>query len=75
MLAHNLVQVDCLWRGVAERFSYSAFYVEEEWRVQRFINTVKLDSNLADSVVMPRIRTGGAKEACFCPLVLHLLGL
>ena len=46
---------------------------------ERFVDTVKLNPNLAEQlrslVIMPRIRTGGAKEVCFGPLVLHLLGL
>ena len=45
--ARNFVQVNRLWWRIAERFLYSTFYVEEEWRVQRFIDTVELNSNLA----------------------------
>ena len=45
--ARNFVQVNRLWWHIAERFLYSTFYVEEEWRVQGFIDTVELNSNLA----------------------------
>ena len=79
MVAHNFVQVNRLWRGIAERFLYSAFYVEEEWRVQRFIDTVKLNPNLAKRlrtlIFMRRLGPGGVKEACLGPLVEQVLGL
>jgi hypothetical protein len=79
MVAHNFVQVNRLWRGIAERFLYSSFYVDEEWRVQRFIDTVKLNSNLAKQlhtlVIMPPICSRGVKEACFDPLVVRVMSL
>ena len=77
MLARKFVQVNRLWRGIAERFLYSAFYVEEEWRMQRFIDTVKLNPRLAEQVrtlvILPHFCT--RKEAGFDPLVLQVLGL
>ena len=79
MVARNFVQVNRLWRGNAERFLYSAFYVDEEWRVQRFIDAVKLNPNLAKLlrtfVVMPRICVWGVKEACFGTIVEQVLSL
>ena len=81
MLADNFVQVNRLWRGIAERFLYSAFYVEEEWRVQRFIDTIKLNPNLAKQlrtlVIVPRLCTKDVRdmEADFNPLILQMLSL
>ena len=80
MLAHNFVQVNRLWRGIAERFLYSAFYVEEEWRVERFIDTIKLNPTLAKQlrtlVIVPRLCTrdvGDVEAADFNPLILQIL--
>jgi len=74
IIAHSFVQVNRLWRGIAERYLYSTFYVEEEWRVQRFIDTVKLKPSLAKQlrtlVIMPPITIRGVKAACFDPLVV-----
>jgi len=57
---------------------YSAFYVQEEWRVQRFIDTIKLYPTLAEQlrtlVIIPRY-TRGAKDACFDPLIVQVLSL
>ncbi len=79
VVAHNFVQVNRLWQGIAERFLYSAFYVEEEWRLQRFINTLKLNSNLAEQlhtlVIMPHICTRGMRNVCFEPLIAQVLSL
>jgi hypothetical protein len=79
MVAHSIVQVNRLWRGIAERFLYSAFYVEEEWRVRRFVDTVKLNPNLADQlrtlVIMFPIPTWTAAGAYFDPLVVQVLSL
>ena len=79
IVAHNFVQVNRLWRGIAERFLYSAFYVEEGWRAQRFIDTVKLNSNLAEQictlVIMPPRCSRGVKEGHFSPLVEQVLSL
>jgi len=76
IVAHSFVQVNRLWRGIAERFLYSAFYAEEEWRVQRLIDTIKLKPKLAKQlrtlVIMPRIIM---TAACFDPLVEQVLGL
>ena len=73
MLACNFVQVNRLWRGIAERFLYSAFYVGERWRVRRFINTIKLNPNLAKQlrtlVIMPR------KRVDVNPIILQMLSL
>ena len=73
IVARNFVQVNRLWRGIAERFLYSAFYVDAEWRMQNFIDTVKRNPNLAKLlrtlVITPRISTWGVKEACFGTLV------
>ena len=80
MVARKFVQVNRLWRGIAERFLYSAFYFDdfdEEWRVQRFIDTVKLNPNLAKLlrtlVIMPRARIQRGGEF-FGPLE-QVLGL
>ena len=58
MVARNFVQVNRLWRSIAEQSLYSAFYAEEEWRVQKFVDTVKLNPNLAKQlrtlVIIPR---------------------
>jgi len=79
IVALKLVQVNRLWRGIAERFLYSAFYVEEEWRVQRFIDTVKLKPSLAKQlrtlVIMPPFCTRGVEEGRFGPLVVQVLSL
>ena len=79
IIAYNFVQVNRLWRSITERFLYSAFYVEEEWRVQRFINTIKLNPNLADQlrtlVILPRISTRGVEKACFDPHIIQVLSL
>jgi hypothetical protein len=79
MIAHSFVQVNRLWRGIAERFLYSAFYVEEEWRVQRFIDTVKLNPNFAEQlrtlVIMPPFCTTRVEHTCFGPLVVQVLSL
>ena len=76
MVAHNFVQVNHLWRGIAERFLYSALYVEEEWRLQRFIDTVKQNPNLAEQlrtlVIMP---PSDVEASFFNPLVVQVLGL
>jgi len=78
-VALNFVQVNRLWRGIAERFLYSALYVEEEWRVQRFIDTVKQNPNLAEQlrtlVIMPPTCIRGVREACFGSLVIQVLSL
>jgi hypothetical protein len=79
-VAHNLVQVNRLWRGIAEQFLYSAFYVEEAWRVQRFIDTIKLNPNLAKQlhtlVIMPRRGSRGVvRQAGFEKLVIQVLSL
>jgi len=78
-VAHSFVQVNRLWRGIAERFLYSALYVEEEWRVQRFIDTVKPNPNLSKQlrtlVIMPPIGNWGVKGVCFGPLVVQVLSL
>jgi len=77
IVAHSFVQVNRLWRGIAERFLYSAFYIEEEWRAQRFIDTVKLKPKLAKQlrtiVIMPPIIMRGVKVACVDPLVVQVL--
>jgi hypothetical protein len=79
MVAHSSVQVNRLWRGIAERFLYSAFYVEEEWRLQRFIDTIKLNPNLAEQlrtlVIIPPVSTSGVEGAYFDPLVVQVLSL
>ena len=79
MLAHNLVQVNRLWRGIAERFLYSAFYVEEEWRVQRFIDTIKSNSTLAKQlrtlVIIPCFYTRDARDVKAVDLILQTLSL
>jgi hypothetical protein len=79
MVAYNFVQVNRLWRGIAERFLYSALYVEKEWRVQRFIDTVKLNPNLAKQlrtlVIMPRVISSDVKEASFEELSEQVLSL
>jgi hypothetical protein len=81
MIAHSFVQVDRLWRGIAEQFLYSAFYVdvEEEWRVKRFIDTIKLNPNLAEQlrtlVIKPPTYTRGVEDASFDPLVVQMLSL
>ena len=77
IVAHNLMQVNRLWRGIAERFLYSAFYVEEEWRAKRFIDTIKLNPNLAKRlrtlVIMPRLCTKGVKKACVDSHIIQML--
>jgi hypothetical protein len=79
MIAHSFVQVNRLWRGIAERFLYSAFYVGEEWRLQRFIDTVKLNPNLAEQlctlVIIPPVSTRGMEHAYLDPLVIQVLSL
>jgi len=79
IVAHSFVQVNRLWRGIAELFLYSAFYVEEEWRVQRFIDTAKIKPKLAKQlctlIIMPPIIIRGVKAACFDPLVVQVLSL
>jgi hypothetical protein len=79
MVAYNFVQVNRLWWGIAERFLYSALYVEKEWRVQRFIDTVKLNPNLAKQlrtlVIMPRVISSDVKEASFEELSEQVLSL
>ena len=79
MIAHNFVQVNRLWRSIAERFLYSALYVREEWRVQKFIDTVKLNPHLAKLlrtlIIVPRARTRGVTEVCFGTLVEQVLSL
>jgi hypothetical protein len=79
MVAYNFVQVNRLWRGIAERFLYSTLYVEKEWRVQRFIDTVKLNPNLAKQlrtlVIMPCIISRGVKEASFDSLSVQVLSI
>jgi len=48
MVAHNFVQVNRLWWYIAEQFLYSTFYFgKEEWRVQKFIDTIKSKPDLA----------------------------
>ena len=77
MVAHSFVQVNRLWRGIAERFLYPAFYAKEEWRVKRFIDTVKLNPILAKQlrtlIITPR--TWVVKEARLRPLVEQVLSL
>ena len=79
MVAHNFVQVNRLWRSIAERFLYSAFYVEDGWRAQRFIDTVKLNPNVAKQlrtlVIMPLLCGRGVMEAPFGPLIEQVLSL
>ena len=79
MVAYNLMQVNCLWRGISEQFLYSAFYLDEEWRAQKFIDTIKLNPNLAKRlrtlVVIPRLCTRGVEEVYFDPLVIQVLSL
>ena len=79
VVARNFVQVNRLWRGIVERFLYSAFYVDEGWRVERFIDTVKLNPNLAKLlrtfVIMPRGPTWGVKGACLGTVVEQVLNL
>ena len=84
MLAHNFVQVNRLWCSIAERFLYSAFYVEEEWRVQRFIDTIKLNPNLAKQLRTLVVtsyrgtRDGTVREVAnfnVNPLILQILSL
>ena len=82
MVARNFVLVNRLWRGIAERFLYSAFYVEEEWQVQRFVNTIKSNPNLAKQlhtlVIIPRLYirdVRGVDAADFNPLILQMLSL
>jgi hypothetical protein len=57
---------------------YSAFYTQEEWRVQRFIDTVKLNRNLAKRlrtlVIMP-LRGRGVEGVYFDSLVIQVLSL
>jgi hypothetical protein len=78
MIAHSFVQVNRLWRGIAERFLYSTLYVEEEWRLQRFIDAIKLNPNLAEQlrtlVIITPICTG-VEDPYFGPLVVQLLSL
>jgi hypothetical protein len=78
MVAHNFVRVNRLWRGIAERFLYSALYVEKEWRVQRFIDAVKLNPNHAKQlrtlVIMPPFHEG-VLAGCFDPLIAQVLSL
>ena len=79
MVAYNLMQVNHLWWGIAEPFLYSAFYLDEEWRAQKFIDAIKLNPNLAKQlrtlVIIPRLCTRGVEEACFDSLVRQVLSL
>jgi hypothetical protein len=58
----KLMRVSRLWRGLMEEFLYSALYVEEEWRVEMFIDTIKENPKLAEQlrtlVIMPRSSQG-----------------
>jgi hypothetical protein len=78
MVAYNFVRVNRVWRGIAERFLYSSFYVDEKWRMKRFIDTVKLNPNLAKQlrtlVIMPPI-SRGVMGVCFDPLFVQVLSL
>ena len=73
------MQVNRLWREIAEQFLYSAFYDEEEWRVKRFIDTIKLNLNLAKRlrtlVIMPRLCTKGVKKACVDSHIIQMLSI
>ena len=73
------MQVNRLWWGIAERFLYSAFYVEEEWWVKRFLDTIKLNPNLAKRlrtlVIMPRLCTKDVKEACVDSHIIQMLSI
>lgn len=78
MVAHTLVQVNRLWRDIAEQFLYSAFYFgKEEWRVQRFIDTIKSKPNLAGQLrtlgIMPCIHDRTVAERRFRPLFEQVL--
>jgi hypothetical protein len=79
MIALNFMRVNRLWRGIAERFLYSAHYVEEEWRLQKFIDTVRGNPKLAEQlrtlVFMPRSRMKGPNTPSFEGLVVQVLGL
>ena len=79
MVAHNFVQVNRVWRAISERFLYSTFYVNDEWRVQRFIDTIKLNPNLAEKlrtlVIMRSSSARGVKAPCLNPLVVQVLRL
>ena len=74
----NLMRVSRLWRGLAEPFLYSALYVEQEWRLRRFIDSIKEKPRQAEQlrtlVVMPRSINGLTKPFCD-GLVLQVLGL
>ena len=78
-LARNFVQVNRLWWGIAERFLYSAFYLEEEWRAQKFIDTIKLNPNLAKQlrtlIIIPSLLSRAIKGAYFDPLLAQMLSL
>ena len=79
MVARNFVQVNRLWRGIAERFLYSAFFVREEWQVQRFIDTIKMNPNLAKQlrtlVLIPPNSFIVMKSPRFDPLIEQVLSL
>jgi hypothetical protein len=75
VVAYDFVQVNRLWRRIAEHFLYSTFYVQEEWRAQRFIDTIRLNPHLAKRlrtlVIIPRVRCRRAIDS----LVVQLLSL
>jgi len=75
----NLMRVSRLWRGLAEPLLYSAFYVEQEWRLQRFIDSIKENPILAEQlrtlVIMPSSSMKGLREPLSDVLVLQVLGL
>jgi hypothetical protein len=79
MVAYNFVQVNRLWRGIAEQFLYSVLYVERQWRVRRFIDTVKLNPNLAKQlrilVIMPLVIASDVTQPSFDSLNEQVMSL
>jgi len=80
MVAHNFVQVNRLWWYIAEQFLYSTFYFgKEEWRVQKFIDTIKSKPDLAGQLrtlgIMPCIHNHCAEEGRFRTLFEQVLSL
>ena len=75
----KLMRVNRLWRSLVEEFLYSALYVEEEWRVEMFIDTIKENPKLAEQlrtlVVMPRSPSWGVREPSLDRLIMQVLSL
>ena len=75
-VARNFMQVNRLWWVISERFLYSTLYVQEEWQMQKFIETIKSNPNLAGhlrSLVNTPFTLG--MKGCLDPLLVQVLGL